>query len=47
MLTIECPWCTEPTHIEGPAHAEMACEACGIVVAIASDPVREPLDRAA
>jgi transcription initiation factor TFIIIB Brf1 subunit/transcription initiation factor TFIIB len=47
MLTIECPWCAEPAHVEGPAYAEMACEACGIVVEIAPDPVRKSLDRAA
>jgi transcription initiation factor TFIIIB Brf1 subunit/transcription initiation factor TFIIB len=47
VVTIECPWCAESAHVEGSAHAEVVCTACGIVVEIAPDPVREPLDRAA
>jgi hypothetical protein len=47
MVTVECPWCAGPAHLEGSSHAVVACEACGIAVEIAPDPVRKPLDRAA
>jgi transcription initiation factor TFIIIB Brf1 subunit/transcription initiation factor TFIIB len=47
VVTIECPWCAEAAHVDASTHAEVACTACGIVVEIAPDPVRKPLDRAA
>lgn len=47
MVTIECPWCAEPAHVEGSTQAQVACETCGIAVEIAPDPMRKPLERAA
>lgn len=47
MVTVECPWCTGPAHVDRSTQADMACDTCAIVVEIAPDPIREPLDRAA
>jgi transcription elongation factor Elf1 len=47
MVTIECPWCAEPAHVEGSTQATITCGDCGVAVEIAPDPVRERLDRAA
>jgi transcription initiation factor TFIIIB Brf1 subunit/transcription initiation factor TFIIB len=47
VITVECPWCTETAHLEESEQAEVACTTCGIVVEIAPDPNRKPLDRAA
>jgi len=47
VITIECPWCAEMARLEASAQAAVACTTCGIVVEIAPDPNRKPLDRAA
>lgn len=47
MVTFECPWCTEPTDLDGSALVEFACGACGIAVEIAPDPIHDRIDQAA
>jgi hypothetical protein len=47
MITFECPWCTEPAHVDGPDLGELACASCGIAAEIAPDPIPERIDRAA
>jgi transcription initiation factor TFIIIB Brf1 subunit/transcription initiation factor TFIIB len=47
VITIECPWCAEMARLEESAQAEVACASCGMVVEIAPDTNRKPLDRAA
>ena len=47
MVTFDCPWCTEPADLRGPALEELACDTCGIVIEIAPDPVGERLAPAA
>ena len=47
MVTFECPWCTEPATVALPDLDVLACGGCGILVAVAPDPVPERLDQAA
>jgi hypothetical protein len=47
MIAFECPWCAEPTDLESPGLDAFACDACGIAVEIAPDPIHVQLDRAA
>lgn len=47
MVTLDCPWCTEPVHLEPSSLDELACDTCGIAVEIAPDLVPLRIDRAA
>jgi endogenous inhibitor of DNA gyrase (YacG/DUF329 family) len=47
MITIECPWCTEPADAEPISHLEISCDTCGIMVEIAPDGQPGRMDRAA
>jgi len=47
MVTFDCPWCTEPVHLDASALDELACDSCGIAVEIAPDPAPIRIDRAA
>ncbi len=38
MISIECPWCTEPAELDATSLAELACAACGIAVEVVLDP---------
>lgn len=46
MVTIECPWCDEPAHMDESTHPALVCEGCSIRAEIAPEPPRQ-LDRAA
>jgi hypothetical protein len=47
MVTFACPWCSEPTELEGSSLEELACGGCGIAVEIAPDAMHERVERAA
>jgi hypothetical protein len=47
MVTFECPWCTEPAGLELSSLDELACDACGVTVQVAPDPIRVPVAVAA
>ena len=47
MVTIECPWCTEPVQLDATTVDVVSCDGCAVTVEIAPDPVAHPLDRAA
>jgi transcription elongation factor Elf1 len=46
MITFECPWCAGPASADAELE-HVSCDACGISVEVAPDPVREPIARAA
>jgi hypothetical protein len=46
MVTLECPWCDGPMALEAEAK-DVACEACGVRVELAPDPLPRPIARAA
>ena len=39
MAIIACPWCDGPAHLGDPDATRLDCEACGIRVAVAPDPI--------
>ena len=45
MIDIELPCCGDEAHLAELAD-EIRCESCGVVVALAADPVPAPLDLA-
>lgn len=47
MVTIECPWCTEPVRLDSTAADVLVCDTCTIVVEIAPDPAVRKLEHAA
>lgn len=47
MVTFECPWCAEPASVDAVALDELVCDACGLQIELAPDPVPEPIARAA
>lgn len=47
MITVACPWCTEPAELGAPSPGELFCETCSIVVEVAPDLLPTRMDRAA
>ena len=47
MVTVDCPWCTEPVGVEPASLETLACDTCGVTVEIAPDPAPVRVDRAA
>jgi uncharacterized protein (DUF983 family) len=47
MVTFDCPWCAEPAMTETPVTHDLTCEACGVHVDLAPDPVRDSVALAA
>ena len=47
MITVECPWCTEPVEVDAAIVDVLSCDGCAVTVEIAPDPVAHPLGRAA
>lgn len=46
MVTLDCPWCDGPMALEAEA-VDADCEACGVRVELAPDPLPRPIARAA
>ncbi len=39
MLLVACPWCDDSMVVDDAASGAVACETCGVTVALAADPV--------
>lgn len=47
MVTFDCPWCAEPSMVEGAEADQVICESCGVEAALAPDPTTDLIARAA
>jgi transcription elongation factor Elf1 len=47
MVTFDCPWCNEPAMTETVDAQAVTCDACGVRVDLAPDPIGDLVARAA
>jgi hypothetical protein len=45
MVSVECPWCAGSAFVGIADGDEFSCDACGLRVEIAPEPVPEPVAR--